>query len=97
MDKIEISFKEYFEYTEKPKHWLKLILTKIWNYQGQEGPKFREWIKGNRNLKLGEIVDDLPYIFGYNDAEMSELKSPYGLEFLISCVKNGYLRLANDN
>ncbi len=97
MDKIEISFKEYFEYTEKPKHWLKSILTKIWNYQGQEGPKFREWIKGNRNLKLGEIVGDLPYIFGYNDAEMSELKSTYGLEFLISCVKNGYLRLANDN
>ena len=97
MDKIEISFKEYFEYTEKPEHWLKSILTKIWNYQGEEGQKFREWIKGNRNLKLGEIVGDLPYIFDYNDAKMSELKYPYGLEFLISCVKNGYLRLANDN
>ena len=97
MKKIEISFKEYFEYTEKPQHWLNPILTKIWNYQGNEAPKFREWIKGNQKLTLGEIVSDLPYIFGYDDANMSELKFPYGLEFLISCVKNGYLRIVNNS
>lgn len=97
INQLEISFREYCEYMMKSNDSRNKILNKIWNYQGAEGPKFKEWIKGNRNLKLGEIVDYLPYIFGYNDAEMSELKSPYGLEFLISCVKNGYLRLANDN
>lgn len=86
LNETSISFEEFCEYTMKTKKQIKEMLDKIWGDDDDVNKELREWVRGKLKLGAQQIVEKLVNIF-YVDG----LDKPWGVAWILCCIKNGYL------